>query len=71
MRPHIRAALERSAELTRTHRLVDAMRLGEDAINQANDDEHPEIRQWLTDHMRRLHRTGGLTLCPPATSSTP
>ncbi|MEU0184187.1 hypothetical protein ABZ312_23795 [Streptomyces sp. NPDC006207] len=50
MRPHIRAALERSAELTRNNRLVDAMRLGEDAINQATDDEHPEIRQWLTNH---------------------
>ncbi|WP_431959116.1 hypothetical protein [Actinacidiphila sp. bgisy160] len=50
MRPRIRAALERSAELTRANRLVDGMRMGEAAINQATDDEHPEIQQWLTDH---------------------
>ncbi|MGW2843462.1 hypothetical protein [Streptomyces sp. NPDC001274] len=50
MRPSIRAALERSAELTRNNRLVDGMKLGEAAINQATDDEHPEIAQWLTDH---------------------
>ncbi|MGW7709817.1 hypothetical protein [Streptomyces sp. NPDC054771] len=50
MRPSIRAALEYAAELTRNNRLVDGMELGEAAINQATDDEHPEIRQWLTDH---------------------
>ncbi|MEL5959291.1 hypothetical protein AADR41_31820 [Streptomyces sp. CLV115] len=50
MRPSTRAALERSAELTRNNRLVDGMKLGEAAINQATDDEHPEIRQWLSDH---------------------
>ncbi|MGW2403507.1 hypothetical protein ACWCXK_03095 [Streptomyces sp. NPDC001739] len=50
MRPSTRAALERAAELTRTNQLVEAMRLGESAINQATDDEHPEIQQWLADH---------------------
>ncbi|MGW2353225.1 hypothetical protein [Actinacidiphila glaucinigra] len=50
MRPQIRAALERSAELTRANRLVDGMCMGEAAINQATDDEHPEIQQWLTEH---------------------
>ncbi|WP_406531042.1 hypothetical protein [Streptomyces sp. I8-5] len=50
MRPSTRAALERSAELTGNNRLVDGMKLGESAINQATDDEHPEIRQWLSDH---------------------
>ncbi|GES32335.1 hypothetical protein AB0G60_25695 [Streptomyces angustmyceticus] len=50
MRPSTRAALERAAELTRANQLVEAMRLGESAINQATDDEHPEIQQWLADH---------------------
>ncbi|MFF8716432.1 hypothetical protein ACF07T_34110 [Streptomyces sp. NPDC015184] len=50
MRPSIRAALERSAELTRNNRLVDGMKLGEAAISQATDDEQHEIDQWLTDH---------------------
>ncbi|MFF9347519.1 hypothetical protein [Streptomyces sp. NPDC014734] len=50
MRPSIRAALERSAELTRNNRLVEGLELGESAIHRATDDEHPEIRQWLTDH---------------------
>ncbi|QHC20593.1 hypothetical protein [Streptomyces sp. GS7] len=50
MRPSIRSALERSAELTRNNRLVDGMRMGEAAINQATEDEQPEITQWLADH---------------------
>ncbi|MFE9445607.1 hypothetical protein ACFYO2_43275 [Streptomyces sp. NPDC006602] len=50
MRPQIRAALERSAELTRNNRLVEAMQTGEAAINQATDDEQDEIRRWLIDH---------------------
>lgn len=50
MRPSTRAALERAAELTRTNQLVEAMRLGESAINQATDNEHTEIQQWLADH---------------------
>ncbi|WP_329413604.1 hypothetical protein OG802_24270 [Streptomyces sp. NBC_00704] len=50
MRPAIRSALEHAAELTRRNRLVDALALGEAAINQATDDEQPEIRQWLADH---------------------
>ncbi|MGW0576281.1 hypothetical protein ACWD25_09995 [Streptomyces sp. NPDC002920] len=52
MRPSIRSALERSAELTRNNRLVEAVAIAEAAINRATDDEHPEIRQWLTDHTR-------------------
>jgi hypothetical protein len=52
MRPHIRAALHRSAELTRSNRLVEALRTGEAAVDQASDDERPEIRQWLADHER-------------------
>ncbi|MFC4501278.1 MULTISPECIES: hypothetical protein [Streptomyces] len=51
MRPAIRSALEYAAELTRRNRLVDALAVGEAAINQATDDEQPEIRQWLTDHV--------------------
>ncbi|WP_217182221.1 hypothetical protein [Streptomyces sp. AC495_CC817] len=50
MRPTIRSALEYSAELTRRNRLVDAVAVAEAAINQATDDEHTEIRQWLIDH---------------------
>ncbi|MEU0342959.1 hypothetical protein ABZ092_29445 [Streptomyces bobili] len=50
MRPAIRSALEHSASLTRRHRLVEAVAVAEAAINQATDDEHPEIQQWLTDH---------------------
>ncbi|MFD3590981.1 hypothetical protein [Streptomyces sp. NPDC058683] len=50
MRPFIRSALEQAAELTRNNRLVDGFALGETAINQANDDEQDEVRQWLTDH---------------------
>ncbi|MFF4656620.1 hypothetical protein [Streptomyces sp. NPDC001381] len=52
MRPAIRSALEHAAELTRRNRLVDAFALGEAAINQATDEEQPEIRQWLADHVR-------------------
>lgn len=50
MRSSTRAALNRSAELTRDNRLVEAMAVGEAAINQATDEEHAEIQQWLTDH---------------------
>jgi hypothetical protein len=50
MRPHIRAALRRAAELTRCNRLVEAVQIGEAAINQATDDEHAEIREWLVEH---------------------
>ncbi|MER5432931.1 hypothetical protein [Streptomyces sp. NPDC002588] len=51
MRPAIRSALEYAAELTRRNRLVEALAVGEAAINQATDDEQPEIRQWLADHI--------------------
>ncbi|MBN0048998.1 hypothetical protein JS756_33930 [Streptomyces actuosus] len=50
MRPHIRAALQKAAELTRSNRLVEALRIGEAAIDQATGDEHAEIRHWLTEH---------------------
>ncbi|GHG29631.1 hypothetical protein [Streptomyces zaomyceticus] len=50
MRPSIRCALERSAELTRSNRFVDAVAIAEAAFNQATDDELSEIRQWLSDH---------------------
>ncbi|OIK06932.1 hypothetical protein [Streptomyces monashensis] len=50
MRPSIESALKRSAELTRSNRLVDAVATAEAAMNQATGDEHAEIRQWLTDH---------------------
>ncbi|MCG7523880.1 hypothetical protein MHW47_05395 [Streptomyces sp. OfavH-34-F] len=52
MRPSIRSALERAAELTRNNHLVEAVAVAEAAINRSTDDEHPEIRQWLTDHTR-------------------
>ncbi|MGX1757834.1 hypothetical protein ACWIG5_13150 [Streptomyces lydicus] len=51
MRPAIRNALEHAAELTRRNRLVDAMSVGEAAINQATEDERPEIKQWLAEHV--------------------
>ncbi|MFE1289135.1 hypothetical protein [Streptomyces sp. NPDC058751] len=50
MRPALRSALEHAAELTRSNRLVDAFALGEAVIDQATDEEHAEIRQWLADH---------------------
>ncbi|WP_043264724.1 hypothetical protein [Streptomyces sp. CT34] len=50
MRDAIRNALEHAAELTRKDRLVDALSVGEAAINQATDSERPEIKQWLADH---------------------
>ncbi|MFV5991387.1 hypothetical protein ACNPQM_02695 [Streptomyces sp. NPDC056231] len=50
MRPFIRSALARSAELTRENRLVEGMEMGESAIRAATEDEHPEIQAWLTDH---------------------
>lgn len=50
MRPSTRAALQRAAELTRNGHLVDGLKAGESAINRADDDEHAEIQQWLTDH---------------------
>ncbi|MFI0814069.1 hypothetical protein ACH4TX_27930 [Streptomyces sp. NPDC021098] len=50
MRPSTRSALEHSAALTRSDRLVEALEVGEAAINQATDDERTEIRQWLDDH---------------------
>ncbi|WP_327164216.1 MULTISPECIES: hypothetical protein [Streptomyces] len=50
MRPSIRSALERSAELTRSNQFVEAVAIAEAAFNRATDDELPEIRQWLNDH---------------------
>lgn len=50
MRPSIRCALERSAELTRSNQLVEAVAIAEAAFNRATDDELAEIRQWLNDH---------------------
>ncbi|HET8588786.1 MAG TPA: hypothetical protein VFM01_04075 [Nakamurella sp.] len=50
MRPSIESALKRAAELTRNNRLVEAVSVAEAAIRRADDDEHAEIRQWLTDH---------------------
>ncbi|SOD76493.1 hypothetical protein SAMN06272781_4340 [Streptomyces sp. 1222.2] len=40
MRPFIQSALERSAELTRDNRLVDAVALAEAAIKRATPNEH-------------------------------
>lgn len=50
MRPSTRAALERSAELTRSGRLVEGLESGERAITGATDAEAPEVTQWLHDH---------------------
>lgn len=50
MRASIESALNRSAELARNNRLVEAVATAEAAIDQATADEHPEIQQWLTDH---------------------
>ncbi|MGP3636849.1 hypothetical protein ACTU45_26420 [Streptomyces sp. 24-1644] len=59
MRPSIRAALKRSAELTRNNRLVEGMEVGESAIRSATQDEHPEIRAWLADHADDFTGTTG------------
>ncbi|QNE76103.1 hypothetical protein F0344_17060 [Streptomyces finlayi] len=61
MRPSIRAALKRSAELTRNNRLVEGMEVGESAIRSATPDEHPEIQAWLTDHADDFTGTTGGT----------
>jgi hypothetical protein len=58
MRPAIRSALNRAAELTRENRLVDAMRIGEAAINRATDAEISEIQQWLIVHTPDFIRDG-------------
>jgi hypothetical protein len=50
MRPSTRAALERSAELTRSGRLVEAVEVGERAITGATDEEAPEVTRWLHEH---------------------
>ena len=50
MRPSTRAALERSAELTRSGRLVEGFDVGERAITGATEAEAPEVTQWLHDH---------------------
>ena len=50
MRPSIRAALERSAQLTRRGRLVEGFEAGERAILGATADEAPEVTDWLRDH---------------------
>ncbi|WP_327291103.1 hypothetical protein [Streptomyces sp. NBC_01198] len=50
MRPSTRTALERSAELTRAGRLVEAVEVGERAITGATDTEAPDVTQWLHDH---------------------
>lgn len=50
MRPSTLRALERAAFLTRTNRLVEAMRVAEPVVLAADPDESAEIGQWLTDH---------------------
>ena len=50
MREAIRSALEHSAELTRNNRFVDAVATAEAAFAIADEVEHIEIQQWLTDH---------------------
>ncbi|MFE2327330.1 hypothetical protein ACFXD5_25990 [Streptomyces sp. NPDC059385] len=50
MRDSIRLALERSAELTRNNQFVKAVQVAESAFERADDIEHGEIKQWLTDH---------------------
>ena len=58
MRHAIRAALNRAAELTRENRLVEAMQMGEAAINRATDAEISEIEQWLIVHTPDFFRDG-------------
>ncbi|MEV7150829.1 hypothetical protein AB0O05_30550 [Streptomyces sp. NPDC093084] len=50
MRPSIESALMQAAELTRRNEFVKAVAIAEAAFNRATDEEHVEIRQWLTDH---------------------
>ncbi|MFC9243235.1 hypothetical protein ACFT7S_04055 [Streptomyces sp. NPDC057136] len=59
MRPSIRAALKRSAELTRENRLVEGMEVGESAIRSATESERPEIRAWLAAHVDDFTGTTG------------
>ncbi|WP_432134223.1 hypothetical protein [Streptomyces sp. bgisy154] len=50
MRDSTRRALERSAELTRQNRLVEAVETAEAVFRTADFDEHREIETWLVDH---------------------
>ncbi|MDI3387055.1 hypothetical protein QIS99_12725 [Streptomyces sp. B-S-A8] len=50
MRAYTRRALERSAELTRQNKLVEAVATAEAVFETADSDEHREIAAWLVDH---------------------
>ncbi|GGV49856.1 hypothetical protein GCM10010277_44190 [Streptomyces longisporoflavus] len=50
MRDSTRRALERSAELTRENRFVEAVEIAEAAFQTADYDEHREIEEWLIAH---------------------
>ncbi|WP_367321796.1 hypothetical protein [Streptomyces sp. HUAS ZL42] len=51
MRPTTLRALKRAAELTRQHRLTEAMLIAEPVILTADFVEGEEIRRWLLDHV--------------------
>lgn len=59
MRPSTRAALERSAELTRDGRLVEGFEFGERAIVGATESEAPEVTAWLHEHADDFMRREG------------
>lgn len=51
MRPTTLRALKRAAELTRQHRLTEAVLIAEPVILAADRYEGDEILRWLADHV--------------------
>ncbi|CCK28653.1 hypothetical protein BN159_4274 [Streptomyces davaonensis JCM 4913] len=51
MRPTTLRALKRAAELTRQHRLTEAVLIAEPVILAADRHEGDEILRWLADHV--------------------
>ncbi|MEU3787145.1 hypothetical protein [Streptomyces sp900129855] len=51
MRPSTLRALKRAAELTRQHRLTEAVLIAEPVILTADTHEGDEILRWLADHV--------------------
>ncbi|WAZ23027.1 hypothetical protein STRCI_004341 [Streptomyces cinnabarinus] len=51
MRPTTLRALKRAAELTRQHRLTEAVLIAEPVILAADRYESDEILRWLADHI--------------------
>lgn len=50
MRPSIRRAMERLAELTRRNKFVEAVSVAETAFETADYDDHRDMETWLREH---------------------